>query len=120
MAQIDLDVQRRTGNAERRLVDRLGQRRVGVHRGHQIVGRELGCPGQDQLVDQLGGIGAHELAAVSGLLPPEGASLLGALIGFVSVLRWLQGYSARLAADPRYRAVLLRRDDGRGAAVQWS
>lgn len=66
----------------------------------------------------VGAIGAHELAEASGLLPPEGASLLGALLGFVAVLRWLRGYSARLAADPRYRAALLRRDDRCGASVR--
>ena len=65
----------------------------------------------------VGAIGAHELAGASGLVPPQGASLLGALTGFALVFRWLQGYSARLAADPRYRAVLLRRDHGRSAAV---
>jgi sigma-E factor negative regulatory protein RseC len=68
----------------------------------------------------VGAIGAHELAGVSGLMPPEGASLLGALIGFLLVFRWLQGYSARLAADPRYRAVLLRRDGDHGTDVQWT
>lgn len=66
----------------------------------------------------IGAIGAHELAGASGSLPADGASLLGALIGFVAVFRWIQGYSARLAADPRYRAVVLRRDDARSAFVQ--
>jgi sigma-E factor negative regulatory protein RseC len=68
----------------------------------------------------VGAIGAHELAGAIASMPAEGSSLVGALIGFVLAFRWLQGYSARLASDPRYRAVLLRRDDGRSASVELS
>lgn len=68
----------------------------------------------------VGAVGAHELAASTALLPPEGAGLIGGFLGFALVFRWLQGYSARLADDPRYRAVLLRRDDVGAVTVKLS
>jgi sigma-E factor negative regulatory protein RseC len=40
----------------------------------------------------------------------EWASIVGGVSGLLAALRWLQRFGARTAADPRYRAVLLRRD----------
>jgi sigma-E factor negative regulatory protein RseC len=45
----------------------------------------------------------------SGVVPGELASILGGLLGFVVALCLVADYSRRLAADPRFRPVLLRR-----------
>lgn len=58
----------------------------------------------------LGAIGAQAIADALAWSSQAGV-ILGGLLGLVLVLRWLSGYSARLARDPRYRAVILRRAD---------
>jgi sigma-E factor negative regulatory protein RseC len=50
---------------------------------------------------------------VASMLPGLGgdtAGLAGGALGFAGALLLLRGYSRRLAADPRYRATLLRRE----------
>lgn len=56
----------------------------------------------------LGAIFARELAVATGSWTQELASLVGGLLGFALSFLWLRGYSARLAANPRYRPVMLR------------
>lgn len=65
-----------------------------------------------------GAILGQELSNASGYWSSEPASLVGGLVGFAAALFWLKRDSARLGADPRYRAVLLRRDNGRTAEVR--
>ena len=64
------------------------------------------------LVGLLGGAMLAQSAAAS-LWPAAGAdasALLGGALGFAGALALLRSYSHRLAADPRYRATLLRRE----------
>lgn len=46
------------------------------------------------------------------------ASLLGGAGGFVAALHWVRRHSRKMAADPEYRAVMLRRDTGMAVGVQ--
>lgn len=55
-------------------------------------------------------LSAEELAAA--------ASLLGGAGGFVAALHWVRGHSRKMAADPQYRAVMLRRDTASAVGVQ--
>jgi sigma-E factor negative regulatory protein RseC len=117
-----------TGACGVSLIDRvLGRRRlhlsvlndIGAQVGERIV---LGVPEAALLRAALaayfvplmsliaGAILGRESATLSQLLAPEPASIAGGLIGFVLALRWLRVYSQRLAADPRWRAIILRRD----------
>lgn len=66
----------------------------------------------------LGAILGQEVANSVGLLSSELVSLIGGLVGFGLALIWLRVYSARLGSDPRYRAVLLRRENAAPAKVQ--
>jgi len=64
-----------------------------------------------------GAIGGKQLGYATGFIGAESASLVGAVLGFALALRWLKGYSGRLAEDPRYRPVILRRETGTSAFV---
>lgn len=52
------------------------------------------------------GLAASWLPALGG----DAAGLAGGALGFAGALLLVRGYSRRLAADPRYRATLLRRE----------
>ncbi|MCF7983575.1 MAG: SoxR reducing system RseC family protein [Thiohalocapsa sp.] len=75
------------------------------------------------LVPLLGLIaGAIAGQEVGMLLGGEGAaaaaSLLGGIGGFAAALQWVRGHSHKLAEDPQYRAVLLRRETAIPVSVE--
>jgi sigma-E factor negative regulatory protein RseC len=71
------------------------------------------------LIGLIGGaVVAIEVAARLPALQEQTAALVGALLGFVLALRWVRHYGRRLQADPRFRAVLLRRAGASGVAVR--
>jgi sigma-E factor negative regulatory protein RseC len=67
----------------------------------------------------LGAILGQEIAGLSASSASDPLSIIGGLVGFGLALLWLRGYSARLKTNPRYRAVLLRRESGATAEVRF-
>ena len=65
-----------------------------------------------------GAITGQQLGDASEFIGAEWASLVGSVLGFALALRWLMVHSGRLAEDPRYRPVILRRDTGPSAVVE--
>jgi len=68
----------------------------------------------------LGAILGQEIASFSTSLSSDLPSIIGGLMGFGLALLWLRGYSARIGTNPRYRAVLLRRESGAAVEVGFS
>jgi sigma-E factor negative regulatory protein RseC len=68
----------------------------------------------------LGAILGQEIAMLFAASALEPLSVIGGLVGFGIALLWLRGYSTRLSTNPRYRAVLLRRESGSVAEVRLS
>jgi len=61
------------------------------------------------LVMLLGGLGGEWLADLTRVTWSQGLILLGGMLGLGLGFRWSAHYSQRLAQDPRYQAVILRR-----------